>query len=162
MSRSLTRATARATARAPVRARRLAMMAEDGQLARIGKTAALIASGTAFALSRPDSPPTRALSPGVILQPNRYCYNWDFLNNTGDDANGLRIRLAGIQTVTDIYTGTLNTFGEPDSGSGYISRHRSASRVITTWPPHRASSTKRKSVSTLPNGSCTPRAGCGS
>ena len=82
--------------------------------------AALIASGTAFALSRPDSPPTRALSPGVILQPNRYCYNWDFLNNTGDDANGLRIRLAGIQTVTDIYTGTMNTFGAPDAGSGYI------------------------------------------
>ncbi|TMC58149.1 MAG: hypothetical protein E6J26_05400 [Chloroflexi bacterium] len=43
--------------------------------------------------------------------PARYCSNWDFVNNTGQDVNDLHVRLQGVTTVSDIYTGTLNPFG---------------------------------------------------
>jgi hypothetical protein len=49
------------------------------------------------------------------------CYTWDFLNNTGADATGLVIHLAGIPLITDVYTGVLNPFGAPDAASGYNS-----------------------------------------
>ncbi len=68
---------------------------------------------------RPGALPGTAGGPAASLQPNRYCYNWDFLNNTGQDVNDLHIRLAGIQNITDVYTGTLNVFGPPDNTSGY-------------------------------------------
>jgi hypothetical protein len=47
------------------------------------------------------------------------CYSWDFLNNTGQDVNDLHIRLQGVKSLTEVYTGTLNLFGEPDASSGY-------------------------------------------
>lgn len=49
----------------------------------------------------------------------RYCYNWDFLNNTGQDVNDLHVDLKGLRSVTEVYTGTLNPFGPPGPGSGY-------------------------------------------
>jgi hypothetical protein len=49
----------------------------------------------------------------------RYCSTWEFFNNTGQDVNGLRVRLKGVKTVTSVYTGTLNPFATLDSTSGY-------------------------------------------
>ena len=51
--------------------------------------------------------------------PSRYCYNWDFLNNTGAEATGLVVRLQGVKAVAEVYTGSANPFGAPDAGSGY-------------------------------------------
>ncbi len=68
-------------------------------------------------LSRP-APATAALPHDLNLQ-NRYCYSWDFLNNTGYDATGLLIRLQGLRTIDEVYTGTLNPFGAPVPSSGY-------------------------------------------
>jgi len=48
-----------------------------------------------------------------------YCYNWDFLNNTGQDATDLHVRLKGIRAISGVYTGALNPFGAPDATSGY-------------------------------------------
>jgi len=87
--------------------------------------AALAISGSALALSRPEglmqSSHLDRAALAAALQPNRYCYTWDFLNNTGQDVNELHIRLAGIQTIGAVYTGTLNAFGDPDGTSGYDS-----------------------------------------
>ncbi len=55
----------------------------------------------------------------AAVLPDRYCYNWDFLNNTAQDADDLHIRLKGIQHVSRVYTGPLNPFGAPDASSGY-------------------------------------------
>jgi hypothetical protein len=46
------------------------------------------------------------------------CFSWDFLNNTGQDLDGVRIGLKGIPSITEVYTGTFNPFGAPSS-SGY-------------------------------------------
>lgn len=51
--------------------------------------------------------------------PAEYCYAWRFGNNTGYDATGVQLRLAGVQTPTQVYTGTLNPFGDLDPSSGY-------------------------------------------
>lgn len=69
------------------------------------------------------------LQPASLLQAARlgtppggsspYCSTWDFQNNTGQDVNDLHIRLAGAQSVSQVYTGTLNPFGLPDGTSGY-------------------------------------------
>jgi len=58
-------------------------------------------------------------APASIANASRYCYNWDFLNNTGQDATDLHIRLKGIRTVDELYAGVLNPFGLPDASSGY-------------------------------------------
>lgn len=60
--------------------------------------------------------PTR---PAGFRLPNEYCYAWDFGNSTGYDATGLRLRLAGLQTIGQVYTDTLNPFGDLDPSSGY-------------------------------------------
>src|SRR5258708_36806646 len=49
------------------------------------------------------------------------CYVWDFLNNSGVDADGLVIQLKGINSITDVYTGVLNPFVAPGASSGYDS-----------------------------------------
>jgi hypothetical protein len=41
------------------------------------------------------------------------CYAWSFINQTGQDADGLEVALSGIPTVTRVYTGTANPFGPP-------------------------------------------------
>ncbi len=51
----------------------------------------------------------------------RYCSTWAFQNNTGQDVNDLHVRLAGVKSVSAVYTGTLNPFGAPDNTSGYDS-----------------------------------------
>ena len=68
----------------------------------------------------PTSPPGSAVAapPGFQL-PGEYCYSWDFNNSTGDDATGVQVRLSNIQTPTEVYTDTLNPFGDPDPSSGY-------------------------------------------
>jgi hypothetical protein len=48
-----------------------------------------------------------------------FCYNLDFLNDTGEDATGLLARFGGIQRVDEVYTGAWNPFGAPTSASGY-------------------------------------------
>jgi len=63
------------------------------------------------------SGPARLLPALVSTVPS--CYTWDFLNNTGQDATGLVIHLKGITSLTDVYTGVLNPFGDPDPSSGY-------------------------------------------
>jgi hypothetical protein len=49
----------------------------------------------------------------------RYCYNWDFVNNTPQDANDLHLNLVGVSQVGSWYTGAQNPFGLPDGSSGY-------------------------------------------
>ena len=61
----------------------------------------------------------RSRPAAAVITPNRYCYNWDFVNNTGEDANDLHIQLKGVVTVTNLYTGPSNPFGAPDPSSGY-------------------------------------------
>lgn len=60
-----------------------------------------------------------AATPTRAEAPDRFCYNWGFLNNTPVDADGLRARLASIQTVGEMYTGLWNPFGAPLPVSGY-------------------------------------------
>jgi hypothetical protein len=49
----------------------------------------------------------------------RYCSNFDFLNSTGQDVNGLQVRLQGIKNIGSAYNGPDNPFGLPDASSGY-------------------------------------------
>ena len=60
-----------------------------------------------------------ARSGTTVSPPNAYCYSWDFNNSTGQDATGVRLRLSNIQTPTQVYTDTLNPFGNLDPSSGY-------------------------------------------
>jgi hypothetical protein len=71
----------------------------------------------------PTSPPVISTSnaPNTFTPPSEYCYGWDFNNSMGQDATGVHIRLRGITTVQQIYTGTLNPFGNLDPSSGYDS-----------------------------------------
>jgi hypothetical protein len=55
----------------------------------------------------------------IAVTSGRYCYNWDFLNNTPQDANDLHFTLAGVSQVGSWYTGAQNPFGLPDASSGY-------------------------------------------
>ncbi len=60
--------------------------------------------------------------PQTILRPDAassYCYTWDLANNTGQDASGLRLQLKGIQSISQVFTGTTNPFGAPHPTSGY-------------------------------------------
>jgi hypothetical protein len=69
----------------------------------------------------PTSPPVISTShaPAAFKPPGEYCYSWDFNNSTGQDATGVHVRLGGIQAVPQVYTGTLNPFGDLDPSSGY-------------------------------------------
>ncbi len=51
--------------------------------------------------------------------PDRYCYTWQAFNGTGQDANDLHVRLQSMVNVSQVYTGSYNTFGPADSSSGY-------------------------------------------
>ena len=53
--------------------------------------------------------------------PDRYCYTWQVFNGTGQDANDLHVRLQSMVNVSQVYTGSYNTFGPADSSSGYDS-----------------------------------------
>jgi hypothetical protein len=79
----------------------------------------LLATQSAAARA-PTSPPASAgLASSAFQPPSAYCYSWDFSNSTGDDATGVHVRLSHIQTPTQVYTDTLNPFGDPDPSSGY-------------------------------------------
>ena len=56
----------------------------------------------------------------TIANTTRYCSNFDFLNNTGQDVNGLHVRLKGVKNIGSTYNGPDNPFGTPDNTSGYI------------------------------------------
>ena len=51
--------------------------------------------------------------------PIEHCYAWDVFNDTGLDADGLSVRLTGVQSVSTVYTGDANPLGEPRPVSGY-------------------------------------------
>jgi hypothetical protein len=65
------------------------------------------------------APTAPATASAAFSLPVEYCYTWSFGNNTGYDASGVRLRLAGVYTPTQVYTGTLNPFGDLDPSSGY-------------------------------------------
>jgi hypothetical protein len=71
----------------------------------------------------PTSPPVISASsaPAAFQPPGEYCYSWAFNNSTGQDASGVHTRLSGIQAPKQVYTGTLNPFGNLDPSSGYDS-----------------------------------------
>lgn len=69
----------------------------------------------ADALTTANNSSLAAINPST----ERYCSNWDFRNNTGQDVNDLHVRLKSVKNVSDVYTGTLNPFGSPDGTSGY-------------------------------------------
>ncbi|MFN8469829.1 MAG: hypothetical protein U0X20_30005 [Caldilineaceae bacterium] len=48
-----------------------------------------------------------------------HCYAWDVFNGTGLDADGLSVRLTGVQSVSSVYTGDANPLGEPRPVSGF-------------------------------------------
>ena len=48
-----------------------------------------------------------------------HCYAWDVFNGTGLDADGLSVRLTGVQSVSTVYTGDANPLGEPRPVSGF-------------------------------------------
>ncbi len=55
----------------------------------------------------------------ALPPPSLYCYNWDFVNGTGQPANDLHLMLNGPTRLSDVYLGPLNPFGPPDPRSGY-------------------------------------------
>jgi hypothetical protein len=66
--------------------------------------------------------PTAPVAASIAFRPpDVYCYTWSFGNNTGYDVNGIRLRLTDLQSITQVYTGTLNPFGDLDPSSGYDS-----------------------------------------
>src|SRR5262245_46750252 len=79
---------------------------------------ALVAAGLVWWLQ-----PASLLQAARLAAPSNgsspYCSTWDFQNNTGQEVNDLHIRLAGVQSVNEVYTGTLNPFGLPDGTSVY-------------------------------------------
>lgn len=87
-----------------------AMLAAASLIMMIG----LLASS---ALAR--APTLAGNAPADFRPPTEYCYSWDFGNSTGYDATGIRLRLAGLHTIGQVYTGTLNPFGDLDPSSGY-------------------------------------------
>jgi hypothetical protein len=96
----------------------LAASAVVGSASLILMLALLVMPGVAA--RAPTSPLVSAINaPRAFQPPREYCYSWDFNNNTGFDATGVRLRLSHIQTPTQIYTDTLNPFGDPDPSSGY-------------------------------------------
>ncbi len=74
---------------------------------------------SALARAPTSLPPASVSAPAAFRPPAEYCYTWGFGNNTGYDATGVRLRLAGLQSVSQVYTGTLNLFGDLDPSSGY-------------------------------------------
>lgn len=71
----------------------------------------------------PTSPPvmSASIAPAAFQPPGEYCYSWTFSNSTGQDASGVHLRLSGIQALRQVYTGTLNPFGNLAPSSGYDS-----------------------------------------
>lgn len=65
------------------------------------------------------APTAPVVAPIAFRPPDEYCYAWIFGNNTGYDTNGVRLRLSGLQSISQVYTGTLNPFGDLDPSSGY-------------------------------------------
>jgi len=55
----------------------------------------------------------------AIAAGSEQCYTWEAVNGTDQDADGLHIELTGVQTVTQLYTGDANPFGEAGAASGY-------------------------------------------
>lgn len=55
----------------------------------------------------------------VMPPPPDYCYNWDFVNDTGMAVNDLHIVMRGPRVLSDVYMGPLNPFGGPGPGSGF-------------------------------------------
>lgn len=58
-------------------------------------------------------------SSAALGTPVEHCYAWDVFNGTGFDADGLSVRLTGVQSVATVYTGDANPLGEPRPVSGY-------------------------------------------
>ena len=77
----------------------------------------LVNSALARAPTSPQPAPVNA--PTAFSPPAEYCYTWDFGNNTGYDATGIRLRLDGLPAISQVYTDTLNPFGDLDPSSGY-------------------------------------------
>ncbi len=73
--------------------------------------------GAMAAARAPTSAPSHA-APHTLTAAASTCFSWDFLNNTGQDLDGVRIGLKSVRSITAVYTGTFNPFGAPSS-SGY-------------------------------------------
>src|SRR5262245_6076834 len=89
----------------------------------VALSAAALLAWTMVLSGAPAGPPSSTGSAPAALaavDDHRYCSNWEFFNNTRQDVNDLHIRLKGVQSVSEIYTGTLNPFGLPDPSSKYI------------------------------------------
>jgi len=69
----------------------------------------------------PPNTAMQAVAAPASVDDHRFCYNWDFYNNSQKDVNDLHVRLKGVTAVSEIYTGTLNPFDPPQGSGGYIS-----------------------------------------
>ena len=81
----------------------------------------LVLVALALVLLRSSAPQALAMPAAVGNDPDRYCYTWQVFNGTGQDANDLHIGLQSMVNVSQVYTGSYNTFGPADSSSGYDS-----------------------------------------
>ncbi len=72
-------------------------------------------------LLRSSASPALAMPAATGNDLDRYCYTWQVFNGTGQDADDLHVRLQSIVNVSQVYTGSYNSFGPADSSSGYDS-----------------------------------------
>jgi len=90
-------------------------------LALVAPALGLALVALALFLLHSRAPQAFAMPAAVGNDPNRYCYTWQVFNGTGQDANDLHVRLQSMVSVSQVYTGSYNTFGPADSSSGYDS-----------------------------------------
>jgi hypothetical protein len=67
------------------------------------------------------APPITSAATRLIAAaaPVEQCYAWDVFNGTGLDADGLNVRLTGVQSIASIYAGDANPLGAPRPGGRY-------------------------------------------
>jgi hypothetical protein len=63
----------------------------------------------------------QAMSTAGTGDPTRYCYTWQASNDTGQDANGVHVRLQSIAQVSQVYTGTYSYFTPDEIAASYDS-----------------------------------------
>ena len=90
-------------------------------LALVAPALGLALVALALFLLHSRAPQAFAMPAAIGNDPDRYCYTWQVFNGTGQDANDLHVRLQSMVNVSQVYTGSYNTFGPADSSSGYDS-----------------------------------------
>ena len=91
------------------------MYRSSHRLASLGPPGRLLLAALLLAFAILPAAGARAQAPA--REP--FCYSWDFLNDTTEDADGLQAALLGVRQVTSAYVASDNPFGPPLPASGY-------------------------------------------